>query len=580
MEIRTNISRSLLVASLTAVAAMVTFSVHVWALDEVPGQNAAPQSDDLFLFRPDTPVRQVRGAILAERLDRPSLAKGYLTELVNAQPDAPTLLKLRETFGIGEFLRLSMISELQPVSRDLLKLINEATKQEAPTEQMVTTLIGELGASEQQTTSAALKILSAEGTAVRPLLATDISTPQGELASQLLARYARRFRFGLLNELANVAAAEQVRILGLLENVNDPAMAFDLMPYRHHNDADVSRAAIRTTASLNSRTANAETPQQSARLLYDEAMALLKFAATPFSTDNDRRELRAVTDSRPMDGSRFGVLSLKRANELAALAGAIDPEDVRIQALQLVTETTAQSWPAKWPDSLTKGTAVASDVDVAAMEIAVESENSASVLALLTRESAADVLAKNSSVLRSCRHFPDVRVRFAAEYLAGNARRLKTVANIVRDGSTKPELTLIDSRPSVIRRGVAALEELGYSVDAALTGQKGFDVVNSQMACELILVHSNCVKWPLSMTIANLRADYRSRNIPIVVFGPSRDENAIDYLQQRYGGIWFLPQPISHLTFAEAARLAGVPEPRVGEDERKQMIDFARSTTE
>ena len=67
------------------------------------------ESDELFLFRPNTPERQIRGAILAEKLDRPQLALGYLTDLLDSQPSTEVLLQLRKTFGSGTFLRLSAI---------------------------------------------------------------------------------------------------------------------------------------------------------------------------------------------------------------------------------------------------------------------------------------------------------------------------------------------------------------------------------------------------------------------------------------------------------------------------------------
>ena len=37
---------------------------------------------------------------------------------------------------------------------------------------------------------------------------------------------------------------------------------------------------------------------------------------------------------------------------------------------------------------------------------------------------------------------------------------------------------------------------------------------------ELALLHLNTVRWELSQTIANLRADPRTRNLPIAVYGP------------------------------------------------------------
>ena len=95
--------------------------------------------------------------------------------------------------------------------------------------------------------------------------------------------------------------------------------------------------------------------------------------------------------------------------------------------------------------------------------------------------------------------------------------------------------------------------------------------------CELILVHSNCLRWSLSETKANLRADYRTRNTPIIIYGPERDKLRTERLRSNYRGLWWITEPISEITFVDTLRFENVPPAILSEAERKSMTRFARS---
>ena len=143
-------------------------------------------------------------------------------------------------------------------------------------------------------------------------------------------------------------------------------------------------------------------------------------------------------------------------------------------------------------------------------------------------------------------------------------------------GSAKPEAVVIDSRTGESRGTAAVLIAAGYATVATGSGQSGFEAAVRQLHCELIVIHSNCLKWPLSLTVANLRRDYRTTDTPIVIYGPERDRQATENIRSQYRGLWFMPQPLSEITFTDAARLSGLPNPKLTEEERRQMISFAR----
>ena len=175
----------------------------------------------------------------------------------------------------------------------------------------------------------------------------------------------------------------------------------------------------------------------------------------------------------------------------------------------------------------------------------------------------------------------DPRVRLLATGIARSAavenHYVDDVLASAVSASEKPSAVVIDSRQNDGLTVSQVLREVDYVTEAASTGQSGFDAVTGQLHCELVLVHSNCLRWSLSDTIANLRADYRTQFVPIVVYGPERDRSRTQSTRQQHTGVWFFREPISDLTFPQAMRLEGVPAPLLSEDERKQMIRFARS---
>jgi CheY-like chemotaxis protein len=548
--------------------------------------NGDPTQDELFVFRPNSPVRQVRGAVLAERLDRPGLAQGYLQDLIDSQPTIDTLRALRREFGIALFLKLSVIKELQPTSRDLLKLMNDSVRQEIPTADAVESLIAVLGQSEQQTLEASVRILSAEGNAVEPLLAADPTSRQGEIAAQILQKYARRFRHGLLTALKSADESGRTRILELLATTVDPEIAYDLTPYRFDESTMVSVAATKATERLLRGRPLPGSADAAVDVLVSEAMRFITDAGAPFPsrdqlfTQRNLRNRQVTTEDRV-----FGAYMLERAATLGRHATSIRPDNETAMAAQLVAEITEQSWPAVWPEQIDiavvdKATDPAA-MDIAALQMALQTENRASVFGVLSRPETAAVLNRHPKLLRSCLLFPSSRVRLMTAGIA-HAHQMTSpyAAAVIASGvedSEMPEAVAIDSRSGDSATTAAVLVASGYSAKAANSGQSGFEAATRQLHCELILVHSNCLRWSLSETIANLRADYRTRNTPIIIYGPERDRRRTERLRSSYRGLWWITEPISEITFVDTLRFEHVPPPILSEAERRSMAQFARS---
>ncbi len=570
------------VATVSLAACLLTCPTPVAAQQE----DGDPTQDELFVFRPNTPIRQVRGAVLAERLDRPGLAQGYLQDLIDSQPTTETLRSLRQEFGIALFLKLSTIQELQPTSRDLLNLMNESMKQEAPSTDAVESLITVLGQSEQQTLEASVRILSAEGDAVEPLLAADTTTPHGEIAAMLLQKYARRLRHGLLTALPNADEPGRTRILGLLKTTADPEIAYDLSPYRFDESSLVSAAATTAAERLLRGRPLPNSADAAVHSLVSEAIRLIGDAGAPFPSSEQLFAQRNLRNRQPAPEDRiFGAYMLERAATLSRYATSIRPGNETAMATQLVAEITEQSWPAMWPkqidipvvDTATEPAAV----DVSALRIALQTKNAAAVFGVLSRPESAAVLKYHPKLMRSCLLFPSSRVRLMTAGISradGMANHFTTavIASGIA-GRETPEAVVIDSGRGNSATTAAVLSDAGYTATAANSGQSGFESATRQLHCELILVHSNCLRWSLSETIANLRADYRTRNTPIIIYGPERDKLRTERLRSNYRGLWWITEPISEITFVDTLRFENVPPAILSEAERKSMTRFARS---
>ena len=162
--------------------------------------------------------------------------------------------------------------------------------------------------------------------------------------------------------------------------------------------------------------------------------------------------------------------------------------------------------------------------------------------------------------------------------------RIDATASLVRIQTGKPatnetlaaEFGLTTEALQELRAGGQSPLAREFGAAATNSGRAGFIESTQQLQCELILVHSNCLKWTISHTISNLRSDYRTRTTPIVIYGPERDAARTQTIRSQYEGVWFLTEPLSEFTFGDRIQIEEVPGPLLSMEERKQMIRFAR----
>ena len=89
-------------------------------------------------------------------------------------------------------------------------------------------------------------------------------------------------------------------------------------------------------------------------------------------------------------------------------------------------------------------------------------------------------------------------------------------------GEGKQAAVLVDSSIPRGQTMAGLFHELGYETQSTQTGMAGFKAATARMDVEFIALEYNIMRWGLSQTIANLRADSRTANIPIIIYGPLR----------------------------------------------------------
>lgn len=532
----------------------------------------------LLQFEPETAEQTVAAVTAAERLQRPLDARQYLRKLLDRNPTPQELLALRRKFGVGQFLKFNANPELQPEARELLLAVNAATRVYAPSDTRLQELVQQLAGEPSVAADAIVEILAAEGRAVPVLLAADPATPVGRVAEQVLQKYARQLRRGLLAVLPTAAAADRVRVLELLGTTADPELIPELLRWQFA--ADVPADTVATAAAAVRRLAGTRpvpaTAEQAVQQLLQTAAAELQLAGQRFS----RQDLAGVVVDELTAEDRSAAVA--RAQTLARDAVIIAPSDTQAAAMQLASQLAAV------PAAVTDANGVPPQAADAALLtstliLALQTENPAAATGALRglRQLSADELTAGSaelpSVVRRALEATDPRVRLLAAQLTLEQPQLTDTAlahstvQAARTGSTRPEAVVIDADAGRRNELAEALQDAGYQTEAVRTGIRGFEAAVGQLHCELILIHSNCIQWDLSPTVANLRADARTRNTPIVIYGPEYTQPSAASLARRQPGIWYISEPVGVLTLVERMRFVQVAGPLLSEAERTEM---------
>lgn len=560
--------REMLVASATCVVCLLAYSQSIQAQPAPPAPLPARIADvepSPLLFEPKTPEESFAAALLMVDLARLDLAQKYLEQFDAGSPDDEMLIKLRDKHGTGEFLKLARIKSLQPIASDLLERLNVASRKQSEDAAFIGGLVARLGMGPTQQELAITELRNAGPRAVPEvirLMGQQDMAPQQDLIVFALIRMGRQIVPPLLGALDSPQERIRAAICGILATLDAkeaiPHLWFPA--FSEEQPLGVRMAAHKALSKLvgTSRTERLSTVEASvelrrlSRLLYENSALLPRGedgSVTIWGWDEEQQTVvpKVYTPQ---------IASILMSTRFASQSLALSPDQPEPQKQYLASllglEVLQQGWDK--PREPLPGTAmylaVTSGEETVANVLAdaLAADQPATAVAALevlgqigTREQLLGQKGLKSPVLAALRS-PDVRVQFAAAIAIlrieprvafPNASRVVSILARSLTDPGKPAAIIIDADSARATEAGAYLNELGYEPVTANTGREGFERAATSAGVEVVLIHANCIRWDLTQTLSNLRADSRTAAIPVVVYGSEETRAGVARLVAR-----------------------------------------------
>jgi len=534
---------------------------------------ASPEPSPL-LTEPKSPEALFDAVVLMLDLDRPNLALIYLQQLLKQTPDDATVLRMRDRHGPAVFLELANDKRLQPSSITLLDRMNEAFRTYAADPARMDRLIGDLTGSPEKREVAIIQLRNTGKVAIPRMLtviAAAKDSSQRDAMVYAMTRMGSQIIPPLLgslespNEAVRTVAIDTLGWLGSLDTVPwlwYPAFGAD-------QTTGVRQAARQALA----RILRDDVKRAGDISGFGAATQLQEIATTHFRLEynwklNDDGE---STELWSWDGQKNTLSAWNVAPETASLivgsrfarqALTLSPERDDIQSLYLSLRLAFDAHVAGWNSPLPTGPGTAHnfallagpEVALHALEYSLKNPNPAASLATLQilsqigNRTQLNERSGQASPIIQAMNYPNFRVQYAAastvlqldpeKSFRGASRIVSILTRALNDSGDQQGLA-IDSNENRGASMAGLLGELGMLPLQAATGQDGFKIAAERSDISLIVIHAAVVRWGLSQTIVNLRADARTSGIPIIVYGPESIEPVVARIADQFPMIGF-----------------------------------------
>ncbi|GAB4141287.1 MAG: hypothetical protein Tsb009_11030 [Planctomycetaceae bacterium] len=509
-----------------------------------------PPEESPLLVEPKTQEEFFRAAVLMHRIARPKLAKHYLQKLMDTKPTDADLLKLRDKFGPGNFLRLAAAKELKPLSTNLLARVNAAFRKRGADPKYIDSLLDDLNGTVRERDVAKI-ILKNTGAIVVPRILERVA--KTESAQQIAVLQETLIYIGEPAVPPLLAAIDSpidsVRSIALSSvgwiGVRDAAPYLWYAAFNEKELKGVRLTARRALARLYKTSATNVQQTAPANVVAElKRHAIMHFKGEyPWKVAAGQKVNLWVwdTNAQTVKGTQVTprYASLFIGTRFAKQALNLSPASSRNQALFLAMSLASVADP-KWERSLPTGPGTVHDMALTAgtkvvkdaLEMAMKYGNSASAVAALIvlRQIATKADLKSGSPILAALNDPHQRVRFAAassilhidpdRKFRGSHRVISILTRaLLDDGSPKGLVINTNSQTAGTLAGF--LGDMGYAPFISQTGRDGFRVASARSDIDLVIMQLNTIRWPLSQTLANFRADARTSRIPIAIYGPA-----------------------------------------------------------
>ncbi|TWT43083.1 hypothetical protein KOR42_44890 [Thalassoglobus neptunius] len=595
--------RSSLLPTLLATFALTTIS-PLCAQDEEP--LAVPEGDQVLASEPTTVPELFEGALLTVKLARPELAKIYLGRILQLNPDNSQLLALRDNNGMSALLSLARLDQVNPEASELLSRVTEAAKTQVGNPEYANDLIKLLSGSARERDEATTQLQLLGPYAVAPILRAVVSNPENrDLFTLTLARLGQPAidpLVGALQSPIDEVKTTAAQVLGAIGGEDEVIWLLEpaFSPNSPPGTQEVARKAIARIRYQDPAKTTRVTGYGAAEKLQKTS---LDYLANQFDwpakyedmneipvwswSDTEQTVVENVT-SRRNAGTYFAE---RLARDSAELAPSSNESAELILAAMMVRDIEEAGWDQPIPT----GPGTAHDLAVEAgpefcsqiLKLSLDNHIVGSAL------SSAHALGLNGSrnQLRGRTAPPIVdalssahpRVQLAAAItilqwdpklsFRGSSRIVPILGRAIQSDD-RPQSVVIDPNGQRGTSTAALFQELGYRGSVAETGQEGFRIAAERGDVEIGILHPNTIRWGLTQTLTNLRTDSRTRDLPLVVFGPRSIRSRFDLLQDQFENVVYIDEGTSPIEINKALQpvLAQISPPPLTSAQRSQQI--------
>ncbi len=568
-----------------------------------------PVLESPLAVEPTTTDGYIKATLLMVQLARPEMGKKYLAQLLAGNPSDEELLAARETFGTGTFLSLTRVEGLQPEADQLLKLLNGATlhriKQPGYVEQVIPKLSGnareraeaftELSNLGPYAIPAMLKALQNDLRDDQDVLIYNMSRLGPDVVSPMIGALSSP------NQKVRSAAAE---VIGWNGSVDSTLWLW------HPGFSESQPEPVQTVArQALARIIHGETKYASRVDAYGASRKLLT-AATDLlagryewpSTYGDAETISLWSWNDALSTVEEHVVSrraaaLHYAERMSREAAELSPANNQAPIVLLTALLARDVENAGWNKPVPRGPGSAFDLAVAAgpesceevlrmsLDLDVTSASVAAIQALALNGSE-NMLRSSESVILTTLDAPSHRLQYAAaitilqwqpEKPFPKAARVIEILTRAINSNRRGDTVIMD--PNVLRGSQTSslFGELGYDSTLTRTGMEGFLLAAKRGDMELVVLHPNVIRWELTQTIANLRADSRTQNLPVVIYGPASIRNQFDRISAEYQQVVFINEAVSATDIIRELGpiLANLTPPPLSEEQRTGQIQEA-----
>lgn len=528
---------------------------------------------------PKTADELFDAAMLMTDLARTDLAKIYLEKLLSLPAKDEDILHLRQEHGPTIFLKMSNIKELQPTSIQLLDRVNKVIADHLANPATQRRMLDDLRGSAD-TRDAAFVELRAAGELVIPAVLIELQDPAAaplrNLLSELLVKIGSPGVPLLAAALDTPNDELRARVIRILGEIKDPRATQHLWYYAvSPKVSETVRTAAR--GALTELTGQDVRPEiisgQVSEKLRD--LARLYYRGQPIAEPNLQGKVtfwlwdqnRKTVVSRLMDPAEATQLwALRYARRSLELS----PNDTEIQtvfmtgALGYETREKNGIWMTPEGPGSAFELAVAAGPELTSnvLQVALEDRRlTAAVGALraLARGATTQQLngtSEHPTPLVHALDDPDLRVQYEAALailaihpttgFRGQQRVVSILARALTDSTDAQRQALVIDPNTARGVAVAGLAQgIGYQSSLRNNGREGFRLASEGNAPDLILVNVNVGQWNLTETLANFRADSRTAQLPIVIFGDESLKGKYAYRMSRDHRLHYIHEPIS-----------------------------------